>query len=549
MELAGGTWLASHFIKPSGAELASDTSALRCVNVVNFMRGDEPRLPMDLMLPVEKQMEVMIQRNLPATWLMQYDALVTGKWTTFLKANMPKTHEVGFWFEMNELLCKAAGVKWRGRPGYEWDSQPSVAFSIGYTPEERIKLADQAMKGFQEIWGQKPKSVASWNLDSILIEHLVKAHGVQAFAICRDQIATDGFTVWGAPIAGYYPSRKNCLSPAIARSNQIAAPIFRMLGQDPIHYYEVQYQLPDGTVLNQPDTMEPVWTSGQDPRFVDEFFKMISQNPCGEFAYVQLGQENNFGWPRMAKGYEMQMEKLVQLREAGHVHVETMGESGQRFKKAFAQTPVQMQVQVNDPFPTKAGDEQTFWYQSRFYRANLNIKDGVPYLRDIMVYADAFEQLFLNEPTTQDEVDQRALAVMDGYHWKRGEEAGTASMAGGIFATESGMLRMNGLAGTTSTSETLNVELPLSGECKVELRFEPKTIEIICINGSSEFKLSFRWNPSAASFIKVEGGIADFKYQGFSYRVKVLKGKAIGTESGWDVKSETGRVKLLLAQE
>ena len=38
-------------------------------------------------------------------------------------------------------------------------------------------------------------------------------------------IATDGFTIWGAPIAGYYPSKVNCWSPALSRSAQISTPV------------------------------------------------------------------------------------------------------------------------------------------------------------------------------------------------------------------------------------------------------------------------------------------------------------------------------------
>ena len=132
---------------------------------------------MDLFLPLQKQMELVLQHRLPTTWLLQFDAMVSGPFVEFLKANMAKDHEVGIWFEMNEMHCKAAGVDWRGRPGYEWDHYPSVAFTIGYTAEERIKLADTFMREFMKIWGYYPKSVASWNLDSITIAHLSEHYG------------------------------------------------------------------------------------------------------------------------------------------------------------------------------------------------------------------------------------------------------------------------------------------------------------------------------------------------------------------------------------
>src|ERR1044072_9919719 len=98
--------------------MTPSAKALRSITVGTFMRGVEPRGPMDLFLPVQKQMEIMLQHNLPATWLLQFDALVTGPFVEFLKKDMPKGHEVGIWFEMNELHCKAAGVQWRGRAGF-----------------------------------------------------------------------------------------------------------------------------------------------------------------------------------------------------------------------------------------------------------------------------------------------------------------------------------------------------------------------------------------------------------------------------------------------
>jgi hypothetical protein len=74
---------------------------------------------------------------------------------------MPANHEVGLWFEMNEMHCNAARVKWPGQPGYEWDHIPHVAFTIGYTEAERIQLADTAMRTFNGIFIPYSKSIAS----------------------------------------------------------------------------------------------------------------------------------------------------------------------------------------------------------------------------------------------------------------------------------------------------------------------------------------------------------------------------------------------------
>jgi hypothetical protein len=108
----------------------------------------------------------------------------------------------------------------------------------------------QPWQNFKRIFGHDAKTVASWNLDAVSIAHLSDHHGVDAFANCRDQLATDGFTIWGAPIAAYYPNRNNAWSTALEVKNQISTPMFRLLGQDPVYYYDNQ--------LPYPDTMEPV---------------------------------------------------------------------------------------------------------------------------------------------------------------------------------------------------------------------------------------------------------------------------------------------------
>ncbi len=524
-------------------------SSVRCINVVNFIRGVEPRFATDLLLPVQKQMELIRQYGLPATWLLQFDALVSGGFVDTLKEHRAPGHEVGFWFEMNEMLCDAASVKWRGRPGYEWDHLPPVAFTIGYTPEERIRLADTAMAHFKEVWGEHPKSVASWNLDAVTMAHLTGRFDIDAYAVCRDQIATDGFTIWGAPIAGYFPSKTNCWSPALTGEAQIDTPVFRMLGQDPVHYYNLRYQASDGRVISEPDTMEPVWTSGRSEVFVRSFLQMIEKGPSLEFAYAQLGQENSFPWQQMEKGYPAQMRALAALRDAGAVHVETMGESGRRFKKAFKVTPPQAQVMLDDPFGEDSPAEGSVWYQSRFYRADLHWKGDLPYLRDITVYSDHFPQPFLHEATRQNDVEQRMPAVLDGYHWSQDPTSLETIGAGGFFEVGGERLKLTGRPSVREKGATLMVDLPVQGGRLLRIQFEEESLSASLARDRNQgLTLSFEWDPELSHLTEVGTGRAKYRWQGFDYAVTVLKGHAETTSKGWQVAGMGGAVRLRLAQ-
>ena len=63
------------------------------VNIVNFIRDTEPRLPMDLITPVKKQIELMKKHNLKGTFLLQYDALIDKVYEDMLKELSTKEKE------------------------------------------------------------------------------------------------------------------------------------------------------------------------------------------------------------------------------------------------------------------------------------------------------------------------------------------------------------------------------------------------------------------------------------------------------------------------
>ena len=522
--------------------------AWRVVNIMNFIRAEEPREPCDLFEPVREQMALIRKYDLPATWLLQYDALVEGPFVKFLKHEMPANHEVGIWFEMNREICNDAGVAWRGQPDWEWDYHVPVAYAIGYTPEERRKLADTAMATFKRVFGHNAKTIASWNLDAVSLAHFAQHYDVDAFGNCRDQLATDGFTIWGAPIAGYYPSLKNAWSPALEKANQISTPMFRLLGQDPVYYYDNKFRYPD--------TMEPVWASGQSETFVDRFLNMISDQAAQSFAYAQLGQENSFGWPAMQKAYPMQMEKLTQVHKQGAVKVETMGETGRRFKLAFSSTPAQAQVMLSDPFGSTEV-ERTVWYQSKYYRANLHFRNTQFYLRDLHVYDDRFPQPYLDDVVRQHGIEQRMLAVLDGYHWSddevRSGHDGTRAM-GQLFLIGSdgkeSPVEMKGVPAVKETNSELRTTVPLASGGSIEVIFTKREIALGSKDLTSRVRLGlqFGWVPERSAFQGVSADRLQYRFRNFDYGMRVADGTVSKTAQGVRIVACGASLRLLLEQ-
>ena len=96
------------------------------VNIVNFVRGTEPRYPdRDLLEPVKNEIELNTSNNLPNTFLLQYDALLRDDMVETVKTADKSLTEYGVWFEMCRQLVEKCGIEWRGRKGWDWDRTSS----------------------------------------------------------------------------------------------------------------------------------------------------------------------------------------------------------------------------------------------------------------------------------------------------------------------------------------------------------------------------------------------------------------------------------------
>lgn len=406
------------------------------------------------------------------------------------------------------------------------------------------------MATFRRVFGRHARSIACWNLDAITIAHLAEIYKIDAFANCRDQLATDGYTIWGAPIAAYYPSRNNAWSPALETKNQISTPMFRLLGQDPVYYYDSQ--------LPQPDTMEPVWASGRSQIFVDRFLQMIAEGPTQSVAHAQLGQENSFGWPMMHQAYPLQMQELSKIRQSSRLTIETMAATGRRFKQRFRSTPTQAQVMLEDPFGHTAPAERTVWYQSKFHRANLHFRGDQFYLRDLHVYSDAFPQPYLTTPVRQHGIEQRMLAVLDGYHWSddavQSGHAGQRAM--GRFAAVGKVgnnvpLTMEGRPTVTESETELRTSVPLAGGGMIVAAFRERDIEFRLIGHTPHLQLAliFEWVPDRSSFQAATASILSYRFRDFSYAVHITNGTAVQTANGVTVQAQQNSpLRLQMAQ-
>lgn len=388
----------------------------RIVNIINFIRLTEPRSEeitnQVLFETVRSQAEDLRSKGLVGTYLLQYDALIDSSYQALMKEEMARGCEVGAWWEITQPHVEAAGYAWRGR--FPWDWYANVGFSVGYPQAEREHLVDVYMEKFREIFGSYPKSVGSWFIEAGTLDYLHDRYGIEASCSCRDQVGTDGYTLWGGYWnGGYYPSRQNAYMPAQTREGSIDVPVFRMLGSDPIYQYEAGV----GGAVQHVITLEPVYKLGGGlPAWVDWFFRMFTDEPHMGYNYVQVGQENSFTWEAMEKGFTYQTDCLARLKREGKVRIQTLAETGRWFRERYKVTPPSSVI-VTEDFQGKG--RKTLWFNSRYYRANLLWEGESLKIRDLHVFDEHLRSPYLDHPDTLPAFRYETLPLVDGCLWSR----------------------------------------------------------------------------------------------------------------------------------
>jgi len=470
--------------KETQKAIAHDAERPKIVNIINFIRLCEPRdeeiTEEVLYETVVAQVEILKKHKLEGTFLLQYDALMDSKYQQLLKGLPADSFEIGAWWEIPQPLVEKAGYKWRGR--YPWDWHANVGFATGYTPEEREKLVDVYMGDFKQIFGYYPKSVGSWFIDAHTLKYMHQKYGIVASSNCKDQVGTDGYSMWGGYWnQAYYPSKKNAYMPAQNAENQIPVPIFRMLGSDPVRQYDNGL----GTKKQNVISLEPVYPeSGGNADWVSWYFKQFVEGECMEYAYVQAGQENSFTWDRISKGYEIQMPLIAKLRDEKKVKVETLAESGEWFREKYKTTPATSITVIED---LKGSNNKTVWFNSRFFRMNLLWEENTLRFRDIHLFNEDLASEYLTEKGTSTKCNYYTLPIVDGFNWSAKDEiAGLRFKAtvdgeevlieGGTFVTdnsEKGQLHISWPLITVEASLVFDInekgmEIKLEGENQLD---------------------------------------------------------------------------------
>ena len=474
---------------------------MKIVNIMNFVRDYDPRYEgsAQRMFDLTKaELELVQKYGYDNTFLLQYDAIINPKYEALFKTKADDTTELGLWYEIVRPLTDAVGLPWRGREGWSWDWHIVPGFSMAYTKTQRKMLIDEAMNKFKSVYGYYPKTVGSWLIDSYTAEVLVNDYNVSAIAICRDQVATDAYTLVGGHFnTPYFPSKNNIFTPAKTKENGLNVSVFRLLGSDPAHCYD------ENKYINDPDfkgccTLEPVWKFGSNPQIVKWYFDTYFKNECLNTAYAHLGQENSFANAKVLEPLEMQLEMLKNYPD---VKIQKMSDSGNEFKALFdGITPASACTALDDW--ANGENMQSIYYNCKNYMANIIRVGEKAFIRALYKFDETLKEHYLETPCKTWDALYENLPIVDTIVWQ----------------DNGGMVIDNNATTFTATRDGENLKVSWGEK---QLTFTPEGIVFKNIAPELRYK-------GAPAVVTVKQKGMDFCYKGTVYSVSLEGGSITG---------------------
>lgn len=357
--------------------------------IVNPIRGqDFWAYPYGILDTPKGQYAELTRLNLPATWLVRYDALVNPEVQTFLKS-LSKNQETGLFMEVTPSFAKDAGVTYHQSASWHY---PESIFLTGYSVEERHKLIDTAFEKYKSIFGAYPKSVGAWWIDAGSLQYMRDKYQIEANMDVADQYSTDHYQIWGQYFSvPFYPSKNNALMPAQSPEAKIGVVTIQWATRDPYNSYgngagESTYSVqPNDYVLHKLG--------------IDYFKKLLAIYP-----QVTVGIENDFDWKVFGAEYTRQLEAIRGTQ------VTTMADYAKSYKQQNPGISPNVLISADDPLGTSA---KVVWYHNDKYRVGLFYGPYGVAIRDLRQFNDSAPESCLRAACAELNFSQTSQKVLD----------------------------------------------------------------------------------------------------------------------------------------
>jgi|SRR3989344_5293073 len=332
------------------------------ITVVNPVRI--PYYLSDPVASLQSEYTVVNNYQIPATWLLTYDA-INHKGVANLAKKFSPSQELGIFLEITPALATAAQVPYH--QSGSWHFANSI-FLSGYAQEERQKLIDTVFQSFKSTFGYYPVSVGAWWVDSFSLQYMHDKYQVIANLGCADQFATDNYQIWGQYWSTpFYPSKIHAAIPAATTDNKIGVVTIQWASREPRQgYYSSIYSTQD-----YPNTNEKYDTS-----YFAKLVQLYTTAGPNKFGQITVGLEGDLSPDSYQGEYSKQLAVVSNLA----AQKVTMKDFAQWYQSTFTDL---------SPAHTISADGVT-WYQSPSYRIGV---DTINYkIIDLRVYPQNYPE-------------------------------------------------------------------------------------------------------------------------------------------------------------
>lgn len=309
----------------------------------------------DPVASLKAQYYEVAQRNLPATWLFTYDALLDQGLINTAK-QMNALQEKGLFLEVTLKLAADAGVVYKQPDSWH---RANALLLIGYSQEDRLKLIDHYFKTFYQQFGFYPTVTGAWWVDSFSLSHLEQKYNIKVNLGLADQHSTDGYQVWGQYWSTpYYPSAFHAGIPANDKSQKLDIVMLQWAARDPLNGYGEG----NASIFSTQDYA----VSGFSNDYFEDLYKLYALKHDNQFGQIVVGLEADLS-PDTYKDLFAQQLDIIK-KYSGSVQAVTATDFAKWYQSTFPDLSPAHFIQNKDLL---GKDQQVFWYQSPNYRIGL----------------------------------------------------------------------------------------------------------------------------------------------------------------------------------
>lgn len=315
----------------------------------------------------QKEYQIIQKNNLPATWLVRYDALVDPIAFQFLKS-LNNKQEIGLFLEVTPTLTNNSGVSYN--QSADWHYAKSILL-IGYSPSDRQKMIDTAFSKFQSLFGYYPKSVGAWWIDANSLQYMRDKYQIEGNLDVADQFSTDQYQIWGQYWSSpFYPSKHNAIIPAKDSSQKIGVVTIQWATRDPFNGYgigdlESTYSVQANDYLRH--------------KLNTNYFKKI----LDIYPQTTVGLENDFSFNQYGNEYQNQVGVLMDEQSKNQLKISNIRSFVESYQQLHPDIDPTVLIFSDDPLGSNG---KVVWYQTTKYRVGWFYGSYGSKIRDLRIY-------------------------------------------------------------------------------------------------------------------------------------------------------------------